>query len=77
MSSKEQKKVLINFLGWRKKNITVIPSLRFEKKKKKQLNGYIFLPFNLEKQNNYLKRFEELIIENKTNFGKIKIRIHP
>ena len=53
-----------------KKNITVIPSLRFEKKKEKQLNGYIFLPFNLEKQNNYLKRFEELIIENKTNFGK-------
>ena len=46
-----------------KKNITVIPSLRFEKEK--QLNGYIFLPFNLEKQNNYLKRFEELIIENK------------
>ena len=77
VSSKEQKKVLINFLGWRKKNITVIPSLRFEKKKEKQLNGYIFLPFNLEKQNNYLKKFEELIIENKTNFGKIKIRIHP
>ena len=77
VSSIQQKKVLTNFLGWSKRKISVIPSLRFKKNKKKQFNGYIFLPFNLKKNNNYLKRFEELIFEKKINFGKIEIRIHP
>ena len=33
VSGQEQKKVLRKYYGWSKKNINVIPSLRFEKKR--------------------------------------------
>jgi hypothetical protein len=42
VSGKDQKSVLIKYLGWNKKRISVIPSLRFYKKSQKQFNGYIF-----------------------------------
>jgi len=78
VSGTQQKKVLQKFLGWKKKKISVIPSLRFNKLKKKEFNGYLFIPFKLDKEKDYLKRLEEFLnkLKNK-NFNKISVRIHP
>tara|TARA_Y100000389_G_C17467238_1_gene526768 strand:+ start:517 stop:1878 length:1362 start_codon:yes stop_codon:yes gene_type:complete len=78
VSGAQQKKVLQKFLGWKKKKISVIPSLRFNKLKKKEFNGYLFVPFKLDKEKDYLKRLEEFLNKLKNqNFNKISVRIHP
>ena len=61
VSGIHQKKNLIKYLGWNAKKIKVIPSLRFKKKKKKEFNGYLFVPFNLDNEENYLKMLEEYL----------------
>lgn len=77
VSGQEQKKVLRKYYGWSKKNINVIPSLRFERKKQKEFSGFIFVPYNLENEFNYLKRFEMYLAENKKISCNFKVRIHP
>ena len=78
VSSEGQKNVLVNHLGWSKKKIFVIPSLRFIKKKKSELNGFIFPPYNLIKHNNYLERFENFLKSVPDGYlNKLKVRIHP
>jgi hypothetical protein len=56
----------------------VIPSLRFIKSKEKIFRGYIFPPYNLEKKNTFLEKFENYIsrLPNKS-LNYMKIRIHP
>ena len=78
VSGVQQKKVLKNFLGWEKNKISVIPSLRFNKTKKKEFNGYLFVPFKLDNETNYLKRLEEYLDKfANQNLNKISVRIHP
>ena len=78
VSGKQQKIVLKKFLGWNNKKITVIPSLRFEKKKYKEFNGFLFTPYNLDNSENYLKRLEDYLVKMKNNKSiNFKIRIHP
>lgn len=78
VSSLDQKKVLHKYLGWKNKNITVIPSLRFIKNKKKEFNGYLFVPYNLDTGNDYLLRLEEYLINQKNkNFKNMIVRLHP
>ena len=78
VSGIHQKKNLIKYLGWNAKKIKVIPSLRFKKKKKKEFNGYLFVPFNLDNEENYLKMLEEYLIKMKDKFYlNYLIRIHP
>ncbi len=77
LSSPQQKQVLKKFLGWKKNKIKVIPSLRFSKKKQKEFNNYIFLPYNLKTNNNYYARFENLLLTNEIKIGKLRVRIHP
>lgn len=78
VSGYQQKYVLKKYLGWSKKKVNIIPSLRFKKEKKKEFNGFIFVPFNLEKKNDYLERLEKYLIKTKVkNFGNFKVRIHP
>ena len=78
VSGWQQKKVLKKFLGWQNKKISVIPSLRFNKSKKKEFNGYLFTPYKLDKDNDYLRRLEEFLKFNKNqNFSKILVRVHP
>lgn len=78
VSGEDQKLNLVNYLGWNKKKIKVIPSLRFLKSKEKIFRGYIFPPYNLEKKNTFLERFENYIsrLPNKS-LNYMKIRIHP
>ena len=78
VSSFEQKKVLQNFLGWKNKNIVVVPSLRFIKKKKREFNKFLFVPYNLEINNDYLLRLENYLIKEKNkNFSSLTVRLHP
>ena len=77
VSGIQQKYVLKKFLGWKKKKISVIPSLRFEKSNKREFNGYLFVPYKLDKKN-YLERLEKFLKEKKiNNINKISVRIHP
>ena len=78
VSSLQQKKILCKYLGWKNSKIKVIPSLRFKKEKKKKLNGYLFVPYNLKKNNDYLYRLKDYLSKIKEN-NKINysIRIHP
>lgn len=78
VSGKDQKSVLIKYLGWNKKKISVIPSLRFSKKNYKQFNGYIFIPYNLNKNNNFISKFRIFLdtLPNKS-LPFLKIRVHP
>ncbi len=78
VSGADQKDVFVKYFGWSKKKISVIPSLRFDKKKEKQFSKYIFIPFNLSKNNNFINRFSEFLdeIDNYT-LPSFKIRIHP
>ena len=77
VSSHDQKNILHNYLGWNKKKISVIPSLRFMQLNKDNLNGYIFLPYNLNKKNNFLQKFNFFLnnLSNRTNVNRTKI--HP
>ncbi len=78
VSGKQQKNVLKKFLGWKKKRISVIPSLRFYKQNRNEFSGYLFAPYNLEKKNNYLKRLEEYLKKmKKKRLIKFSVRIHP
>ena len=78
VSSYYQKNILYKYLGWNKKKISVIPSLRFMKSNKSNLNGYIFPPYNLNKKNNFLQKFEFYLnnLSNKS-LNTMKVRIHP
>lgn len=78
VSGEDQKLNLVKNLGWNKNKIKVIPSLRFNKSKKKTFRGYIFPPFSLEKRNTFIKRFERYIskLPNKS-LNYMKVRIHP
>ncbi len=77
VSGSVQKEVLKNKLGWKKKSILLIPSLRFKKIKKKQFNNFIFIPFKIDK-NNYLVCLKKILnLKNKLINKNIKVRIHP
>ena len=76
VSGTQQKNVLKKFLGWKKKKISVIPSLRFKKTKKKEFNGYLFVPYKLDKEKDYLERLEKFLKEKKIT-NKISVRVHP
>ena len=72
VSGQDQKKVLKEYLKWKNVDIRVIPSLRFKKKKSKEFNGFIFIPYNLKPINNYIERFEKFIISYKFNLSNLK-----
>lgn len=78
VSGKDQKTVLTKYLGWSKKKISVIPSLRFKKRNYRQFNGYLFIPYNLDKNNSFINKFSIFLdtLPNKS-LPFFKIRVHP
>ena len=73
--SKIQKNILYNFFNWPKNKIKIIKSLKY-KKLKKRLN-YIFLPYEIEKENFYLDKLASFFFLEKLDFSKFKISLHP
>jgi hypothetical protein len=77
VSGNEQKKILTKYYCWSKKKISCVPSLRFKKKKLNQFSGYLFVPYNLDNNQDYLERLELYLKENKNTSVNFKVRIHP
>ena len=78
VSGNEQKKILINLLGWNKNQVTVIRSLRFKKNVSKHISGSVFLPINLYNINNIISNFDDFLkTKNKVLLSKLKLRNHP
>lgn len=78
VSGMQQKKILINFLGWNKKQITINKSLRFKKDINKNISGSIFFPINLSNTNEITLNFNKVLDTfGKYYFPLLKIRNHP
>lgn len=78
VSGIEQKQVLINFLGWNRKQIKINKSLRFKKDINKNINGSIFFPINLKNINKITLNFNKVLDYFSTHyFPLLKIRNHP
>tara|TARA_B110000971_G_scaffold7361_1_gene7120 strand:- start:1164 stop:2522 length:1359 start_codon:yes stop_codon:yes gene_type:complete len=71
----DQKKCFIK-LGWKKKEIEVIPSTRFLKVKK-NFTSQIFLPISIKSSGKILKNLEFLITNIKLDLNEFKIKNHP
>ena len=73
-----QKKILCQKLGWKKKEVKNITSLRYKKTITYNFDKNIFLPYFLENEKKMFKFFEKLVFSKKKNFFPIfKIRNHP
>ena len=78
VSGEDQKSVLIKYFGWNKNKVSVVPSLRFDKNNKKQFRNYIFIPYNLEKNNNFIYRFRAFLDNSPDkSLPFFNVRVHP
>ena len=78
VSGVDQKKVLEKNFEWRKGKISVVPSLRFDKKRNKEFCGFIFIPFKLNNYYRYLSKFDNFLqFSQNAEINNLTIRIHP
>lgn len=78
VSGDSQKKTLIKNYRWKKKKIISIPSIRFNKKYKRDFAGYIFFPYQLFEKKNYINKLElYLSMLPDKSLNPLKVRIHP
>jgi len=69
---------LSKFLGWRKNQIKLTPSLKIRKKNIKKYQNIIFLPFYIAHMDAYLSGLKSLIDIEKENLStRLKVKIHP
>ncbi len=74
----EQKNILKKKLGWNKRNIKNITSLRYTDQINNSMVKKIFLPYYLEDINVFFDSFKKLIFSKpKHFFPKLKIQNHP
>lgn len=73
----DQKKLFIKRLGWKNKEIFLIPSLRLKKQKNNNIKKNIFLPIYIENPKKIIKIFENLFIKTKKNYSNLILRNHP
>ena len=74
---KGQKDILHKHLGWNKKSIKVIDSMRYKKKNYTGLQNKIFIPYGIFNAGNYLKSFEEILKNKKISLPRLSIKNHP
>jgi hypothetical protein len=73
-----QKKILVNKLGWPSNKVKSIPSLRFKKKLSGDMTKKIFLPYFLESEDKFLILLKKLIFSKpKYFFPKLEVKNHP
>jgi len=78
VSGIDQKRKLVKYLNWPSKKIINIPSIRFEKNKKTQFGGKIFIPFNIFDEKTFLAKFENFLkITKEKSLNKLGYSIHP
>ena len=75
---KDQRYHLNKYLGWKKNEVKLIPSLKIRKKNKINYQNLIYLPYIIKDINFYLDSFRHLLINRKNEFSsKLKVKIHP
>ncbi len=78
LHSNDQKKYFNKNLGWEKKKLKVINSLRLKKTRQKNLNNKIYFSNQLFNLNNLSKNFEKYLKNSKNgSIPKLSINIHP
>ena len=78
LNGKLQKKILYEFLDWKKKDLVAIKSFRYHKNLKENFSKKIFLHYDLHNIKLIVKNFENLILNFRPNyFPSLKIRNHP
>ncbi len=77
--SKDQKQYIQSKLGWSKKRVKLISSMRFFKgKNKKQILNKILFPYDFRNGHIILSNFEKFLISAKNkSLPKIGVKIHP
>ncbi len=76
--SKDQIKYFSKNLGWNKKKLKLINSLRLKKARKNKLSNKIFFPNQLSNIKNLSKNFDEYLSTKKNySIPKFSINIHP
>jgi hypothetical protein len=75
---KDQRYHLLKFLGWKKNEVKLIPSIKVRKKDKKKYQNIIFLPFLIHNINFYVNSLEVLFNKEHSKFSnKLTVKIHP
>ena len=73
VSSESQFYCLNNFLGWKEKDIQILPSTRLRVSKKIDMSGKIFLPIKFESSKKIIENLNILVENLKINLSNIKI----
>jgi|TARA_B100001964_G_scaffold108098_1_gene120755 hypothetical protein len=73
----DQKFHLINYLGWPDEVIKLIPSMRFKKKDKLEIQNKILLPYHISNSEIYLQEFEKLLLSLDKKIKPLTIVNHP
>ena len=76
LSGKDQAKCFKSILGWKAKQIKILPSLRFQKKQK-NMEGFIFLPIDFNSGRKIRENLQRIFITRPKYFPKFKIKNHP
>jgi hypothetical protein len=77
VSSESQKFCMNNYLGWKKKEIKILPSARLLKKNNLKMSNKIFLPIKFNNINLITSSFKSLLKKEKFDLSDIEIRNHP
>ena len=77
--SEDQKKYIQSKLGWSKKRVKLIPSMRFLKNTgKKNILNKILFPYDFRAAQIFLLNFEKFLISSKNkSLPNFKIKVHP
>ena len=73
----DQKFHLINYFGWSNETVKLIPSLRFKKKDKLEIENKILLPYYISNSKIYLHEFESLLSSFDKQIKPLTIVNHP
>ena len=72
-----QKKLFFRYLGWKKKQLKVIDSIRIKKKIKGNLKNSLFFAMYFIDNSNLLKAIEDYLKSQKKKIPKIIVKKHP
>ena len=77
VAGEAQKLCFIKYLGWKKKEIQVLPSSRYLKVNKNRMKNSIYLPINFTNNNLIISSLKEIMMKQNIDLCKHKIKIHP
>ena len=73
----DQKFHLTNYFGWPDETVKLIPSLRFKKEDRLEIENKIFLPYYITNSKIYLREFERLLCSLDKKIKPLTVINHP